>query len=571
VADELRAARVAIVRDSAATAPPPPAPGGKGPLARAALEPLEVATSLEDRANLEPVAKGLATVVKAFVVEGDEVDAAASLVAQASSLPVVLGAQAARIRELAAALAALAHAEAKAREELDASPAGPVRLGLEDAAAKALAPLLSAAGVSAAQVVDLTLPRRWPRRRRGSPGARPPALGAKPPAKPVDVAVRIGAKRAEAPKSEKTEKDEDEAPRVELGGDEARGLVLPALVRAAVDHGRGRLDDAGLVAVAKALAGLAQQGALPEADDPRLLVTLAPAAARAQEETARRAAPKPGAPKGAPRADAAAPALDDAALAAYGQALRDLRLAAAARPAPGPRRSRAARRAGWSSPTATTRASWRAARAARRRGARHAVAPGRPVPARDPRQGAGRLAQGDPGDRPGARQAARAVRPGAPGRELLGTRGDHRRRGRRASSRSRWSSRPWPMRAGRGRRGAPLGRARRGARAPRPRRGELLAPARARSAGCAGAHVVGVAGRTAPRRRRHRRLVRPDLRGGRGRRARRRRVAGADASSASSRAWRCVAFSTLRRPKGDPGVQRLSLARDLAPRPRARP
>lgn len=314
--DELRAARVAIVRDAAAPASAPS-------LKRAALEPLEVATP---EGGLEPIAPGLATVVKAFVLEGEEVEATAAAVGQASGLPVVLAAQAARIRELAATLAALAHAEARAREELDASPAGPVRLGLEDAAAKALAPLLSAAGVSAAQVVDLTPPPQMaaPPPKVGSATA---ALGAKPAPKPLDVAIRVGAKKAEGAreqaKAEAPKAEEAEAtPRVDLGGD--ADLVLPYLVRAAVDHGRGKLDDAGLVTVAKALAGLAQQGLLPEGDDPRLLVTVAPAAARAQEEAARRAdaQAKPRTP-GA-RADAAPPALDDAALAAYSQALLDL-------------------------------------------------------------------------------------------------------------------------------------------------------------------------------------------------------------------------------------------------------
>lgn len=316
MADELRAARVVIVRDAAP--PAPSAPGARSPLARAALEPLEVV--VEGQGGLEPLVKGLGAVGKAFVLEGDEAEAASAAVSEASGLPVVLGAQAARIRELAAALAALAHAEARAKEELDASPTGPVRLGLEDAAAKALAPLLSAAGVSAAQVVDLTPPPQMAAP-PPKPGSASAALGAKPAPKPVDVAIRVGAKRAEAPKPEKAEKaDEAEAtPRVELGGD--GDLVLPYLVRAAVDHGRGKLDDAGLVTVARALAGLAQQGALPKADDPRLLVALAPAAARAQEETARRAKPKAGA---AARPDATAPALDDAALAAYAQALLDL-------------------------------------------------------------------------------------------------------------------------------------------------------------------------------------------------------------------------------------------------------
>lgn len=370
--DELRPARIALLRAPRDEAPAPPTTA----FARAALEPLEVAAPDDDEA-LAALGKALAGSCQALVLPGDGpiVQERARRLGVASGLPVVVAGQAARVRDAAAALAALNAAEARQKEDLDRPPEqqAPPRVALEDDAGRALAGLLRAAGVAADRIVDsAALP---------GPG-RTPAVGvARPGAKAVapDVAVTVGKARADAPapaprpagKSDPQPRPDAE-PRgpqhVAVGGDQGE-LVLPHLVRAAIDRPKvrsigadpsastssvmalgavagkappglsgpittdptlGVLDDEGVAAVAKALAALAPSGELPAADDPRLLPALAPAAAHALEEAGRKAL------KPSPNTTRTPPApLEPDALAAYGRALLDLRspLRRALRPA----------------------------------------------------------------------------------------------------------------------------------------------------------------------------------------------------------------------------------------------
>ncbi|MCO5170468.1 MAG: phosphate acyltransferase [Planctomycetes bacterium] len=339
------------------------APGAEGAealaaaFARAALEPLALALPEREQAAVVVLCRGLASPCAAFVLrrpardgEQDPVELARHLALE-TARPVVVAEQAARARNAAAVLAALAGVEAEAaRDDLSAPQGqGPRRVGLRGRAAD-LAPVLRAAGLAAEQVVVLEDAAEDPAAR--PPGdvaavlGRPPAEARPEPPPPPDVVVDPDGVDPDGVDADVTGADPDAASGPDAGDDApARAawveadvdLVLPWLVRAAVDHARGPalLDDEACGALARALAGLALHGRLPAAEDPRLLVTLAPAAAVALEEAAGRARPAEG--EAPVEGEAPAPARLGPAVdaAAYAEALADLRspLRRALRPA----------------------------------------------------------------------------------------------------------------------------------------------------------------------------------------------------------------------------------------------
>lgn len=289
-----------------------------GAFARARLETSSLTLPEREQAALVVLCRSLAGECDAFVLEQAGDSAAAAELARHLGLEtgraVVLASHATRVRNAAAALAALAHAGTGGKDELGAEPqrpAAPRRLGLTGRAA-ALAPILRAAGVPQEQLVVVAdepatggtheqpapAPAPRPRIDPSVPLGKSPVAAARPAIGPVDVLLAPDA--APAPSGQVAER----VTWAEVDTD----LVLPFLVRAAVDHSTGAalLDDAGCATVARALAALAQQGQLPAPDDPRLLLAIAPAAAAALGV-------------------AAAAPLDAAALAAYVDALADLR------------------------------------------------------------------------------------------------------------------------------------------------------------------------------------------------------------------------------------------------------
>lgn len=286
-----------------------------GAFARARLETFALALPEREQAALVVLCRSLAAEADAFVLEQaapDAAEEAARHLALETGRPVVLVEQATRVRNAAAALAALAHADAGGKDELGAEKAAPPttrRLGLTGRAT-ALAPLLRAAGVAPEQLVVVAdeptearpapapVPSPRPRIDPSVPLGKGPVAAATPAIGPVDVLLAPDAPAA--PESQVAERVTWAEADVDL--------VLPYLARAAVDHSTGAalLDEAGCAALARALAALAHQGQLPAPDDPRLLLALAPAAAAALGVAAK------------------AP-LDEPTLAAYADALADLR------------------------------------------------------------------------------------------------------------------------------------------------------------------------------------------------------------------------------------------------------